>query len=101
MQKPAATAEVLRKVRRDRSIMAVLLHNPLTAICREAEILAEKRHHVILESIRNRAGVRAGVDFKTVCDAVVIENRVQLGGIESQSVLIAYVYCDEIGRAHV
>ena len=47
---------------------------------------------MVLESIRDRAGVRAGVDFKTVCDAVVVENRVQLGGIESQSILIANVH---------
>jgi hypothetical protein len=66
----------------------------LTAICRKAEVLAEKREYMVLESIRDRAGVRAGVDFKTVCDAVVIENCMQLGGIESQSILIAYVHCD-------
>jgi hypothetical protein len=66
----------------------------LTAVRRKAEILAEKGQHVVLESIRDRAGVRAGVDFKTVCDAVVIEDRVQLGGIESQSILIADVHSD-------
>jgi len=66
----------------------------LTANCREAKILAEKREHMVLESIRNRAGVRTGVDFKTVCDAVAIENRVQLGGIDSQAILIAYVHCN-------
>jgi hypothetical protein len=49
---------------------------------------------MVLESICDRTGVRAGVDFKTICDAVVIENRVQLGGIESQAILIAYVHSD-------
>ena len=51
----------------------------LAAICREAEILTEERQHMILESIGDCAGVRAGVDLKAVCDSIVIEDIVQLG----------------------
>ena len=49
---------------------------------------------MVLESIRNRAGVGAGVDFKAVCDAVVIESSVQLDSIEPQSILIPHVHSD-------
>ena len=49
----------------------------------EAEILAEERQDVILESVRDRAGVRARVNLKTVCDSVIIEEIVQLSGIKS------------------
>jgi hypothetical protein len=38
------------------------------------KILAEKRHHVILESIANRAGVCSFVDFKTVRNSILIED---------------------------
>jgi len=49
---------------------------------------------MILESVGDSTGVRAGVDLKTVCDSVAIEDIVQLRGIEPQSVLIAHVYRD-------
>ena len=66
----------------------------LLTTCLEAEILAEERQHMVLETICNGADVRAGVDLKAVCDSVVIEDGVQLGGIESQSILVAHVHSD-------
>src|SRR3954464_13850159 len=66
----------------------------LSAICREAEILTEERQDMVLESIGDCAGVRAGIDLKGVCDPIVIEDIVQRDGIEPQSVLIADVHRD-------
>src|ERR1022692_2852573 len=66
----------------------------LTAICREAEILAEEWQHVVLESIGDCTDMRAGVNLKAVRDPIVIEDGVQLGSIESQSVLIAHIHRD-------
>jgi hypothetical protein len=60
--------------------------------CGKAEILAEKRQHVILEAISDSAGVCAGVDFEAVYDAVVIENGMEFAGIDAQTVLIAYIH---------
>src|ERR1039458_5283623 len=66
----------------------------LTAICREAEILAEEWQHVVLESIGDCADMRAGANLKAVGDSVVIEDGVQFHGIESQPVLIADIHRD-------
>ena len=66
----------------------------LVAIFRKAEVLAEKWQHVVLESIGHRAGVGTGVNFEGILDSVVIENLVQLGGIEAQTILIAYIHRD-------
>jgi hypothetical protein len=49
---------------------------------------------MILESVRDRADVRAGGNFKTVCDSVIIEEIMQLGGIKSQPILIAHIHRD-------
>jgi hypothetical protein len=66
----------------------------LFAIRLEAKILVEERHYVILKSIRDGAGVRAGIDLKTICNSVLIEDVVQLDGIEAQAVLIAHIHGD-------
>jgi hypothetical protein len=49
----------------------------------KAEVLAEERHHMVLEAISHRAGVSALVLFEAVRDAVPVENVVQLGGIDA------------------
>ena len=46
----------------------------LLAIRLKAQILAEERNHVVLEPVRNRAGMRARVDLEAVGDSVVIED---------------------------
>ena len=56
----------------------------LVAARLKAKILAEERHHVILEAIRHGAGVRAVIHLKAVRDSVFIENVVQLAGIDAQ-----------------
>jgi hypothetical protein len=38
----------------------------LTAICCEAEILAEERQHMVLEAVGDCADMRAGIDFKSL-----------------------------------
>lgn len=60
----------------------------------EAQVLTEEWDDMILESVGDRTGVRAGVDLKTVCHSVAIEDVVQLRGIKPQSILIAHVYRD-------
>lgn len=66
----------------------------LVAICREAQILTEERQHMILEPIGDCAGVRARVDLKAVCDSVVIQNGMQLPGVDAQAILVAHVHSD-------
>ena len=61
-----------------RAAKVLTCYRVLTAALGEAEILAEERHHMILKSIGDGAGVRAGVDLKAVRDSVVVENIVQL-----------------------
>ena len=60
----------------------------------KAKILAEERHHVILEAVGDGAGMRAGVDFKAVRDAVGVEYVVQLDGVEAQAILVADIHGD-------
>ena len=48
----------------------------LAAICRKAEVLAEKWQHVVLEPIGHRAGMGTGVNLEGICDSVIIENLV-------------------------
>ena len=47
---------------------------------------------MILKTVRDSAGVRAGIDFKAVRNSVVVEDIVQLARIDSQSVLISNVH---------
>lgn len=49
----------------------------------EAKVLAEKRHHMILETIGHLICVRARIDFEAVCNAVFFKNIVQLAGVDS------------------
>jgi hypothetical protein len=46
---------------------------------------------VILKPISHRTRVRALVHFEAICDSILIEHIVQLGGIDSKSVLIANI----------
>ena len=66
----------------------------LLAVRLETEILAEERHHVILKSIGNSAGVRARINFKAVNNSVAVEYIVQLPGIDAQAVLISHIHGD-------
>ena len=58
----------------------------------KAQILAEERHHVILESVGDRAGVRPRINLKAVRDSVVVHDVMQLGGVKAQAVLVAHVH---------
>ncbi len=49
---------------------------------------------MVLKSVGNRAGVRAGVNLKAVRNCVVVEEVVQLDGIKAQTVLVAHVHRD-------
>ena len=46
-------------------------------------MFAEEGNHVILETVRYFAGMRAFIDFERIGDAVLIEIVVQLGGVDS------------------
>ena len=46
---------------------------------------------MVLESVSNRTGVCARVDLKAVSNSVVIQDFVQLDGVEAQAILIADV----------
>ena len=59
----------------------------LTAALGKAEILAEERHHMVLEAIGYGADMRTRIDLETVCDSVVIQDFVQLRGIDRKSVV--------------
>src|SRR5271165_5348539 len=52
-------------------------------------MLAKERDDMILEAIRDAAGVSTGIDFEGMLDGVQIENIVQFLGIDAQSVLVA------------
>ena len=65
------------------------------------QILAEERHHVILEADRHGAGVGAGIDLEAVGDAVVVEDVVQLAGIDAQAVLVADIHRDGVILAQI
>jgi len=49
----------------------------------EAKVLAEKRRHMILETIGHLTCVRARIDFEAVCNAIFLKNIVQLAGVDS------------------
>src|ERR1035441_10771690 len=68
--------------------------NCLLAARLKTEILAEKRHHVILKAVSHGAGVRARIDFKAVRDSILVENIMQLAGIDAQAVLISHIHGD-------
>jgi hypothetical protein len=44
---------------------------------------------VVLEALRNGAGMRAVIHFKAILDPVAVKDLVQLLGIEMQAVLVA------------
>jgi hypothetical protein len=60
----------------------------------EAQILAEELHHMVLEAIAQVVGVCARVLLERVCDAVLVQHRVQLRGIDTQAILITDVQRD-------
>ena len=57
----------------------------------KAEVLAEKRKHMILKAVGHFACVRAGINFETVRDSILIKDFVKLCGIDSQAVLVTYI----------
>ena len=63
----------------------------LSAACLEAKILAEKRQDMILETISHLAGMSTQIQFKAVRDPILIESSVELGGVDSETILIAYI----------
>jgi hypothetical protein len=68
----------------------------LLATCLKAKIPAEKRQHIILESIRYLSCVSAGINFEPVRDPILIENIMQLAGISSQTVLVTDIDRDSM-----
>ena len=64
---------------------------PLPAIVARTEIAIEELHHVILKAIGYRAGVRTVVDLKAIGESVIVQDIVQLAGVEPQAVLVADV----------
>src|SRR5579875_1092765 len=63
----------------------------LTVSC-EAKVFVEEGQDVILEAIRNGAGVGSGVDLKAVGDTVAVQDRMQLASVNAQAVLITDVH---------
>jgi hypothetical protein len=57
----------------------------------EAQVLAEKRDHMVLKTIGHLARVSTGVDLETVGDAVFVQDLVQLTTIGPQPILVAHV----------
>lgn len=55
-------------------------------------MVAEEGHDVILEAHCYGAGMGALVDLEAVDDAVFVKDIVQLGGVDSQSILVADIY---------
>lgn len=66
----------------------------LLAILRGAKVLAEKRNHMILEAKGYSAGMSSVKNLKAVLNAIGVENLMDLGGVETQAVLIADVQGD-------
>src|SRR5581483_611706 len=62
---------------------AISLPHLLRTIFLEAQMLAEKRHHVILEAIGHSAGMRAVIDLEAVREPIFVENVMQLAGIDA------------------
>ena len=63
----------------------------LLAVGLKAEILAEEWHHVILKTVSHCARVRTGINLEAVRDSILVQNIVELAGIDSQTVLVAHV----------
>src|SRR4051794_31262549 len=62
----------------------------------EAEILAEKRHNMILKTIGHRTGMGSLIDLEAVLQTVFIEYGVELGGVDIKAVLVANVHGDAL-----
>ena len=62
----------------------------------ETEILAKEGHHVLLEAIGDRAGVRARIDLEAVRDSILIQNIVQFSVIDTQAILVTNVQGDRV-----
>ena len=73
------------------------VHAPgLLAFFESTEIFTKERQNVILKPVRNSTGMGAVIDFKNVRNTVIIENIVQLAGIDSEPVLVSYVNRDTV-----
>ena len=57
----------------------------------KTEILAEERHHVVLESVGYRTGVSSVIDLKAMRDSISVQNLVELCRIVFQAILVAHV----------
>src|SRR3954463_11347689 len=57
-------------------------------------VLAEERHHMILETIGDRTRVCAVINLKIIGNAVAVENGMQLTCIRPQIVGIPYIHCN-------
>ena len=55
----------------------------LPATCLKTKILVEKRHHMVLEAIRNFTGMSARINFEAVRDSILVENVMQFAGIDA------------------
>jgi hypothetical protein len=66
----------------------------LPAIASGAQILAEKRHDVVLKAVGYGAGMSAMIDLEGIGDAITVESVMQLARVDSQVVLIADIHRD-------
>src|SRR5580765_8454626 len=55
----------------------------LLTVLSGAQVLCEERHHVVLETDRDGAGVSAGIDLERIGNAVAVEDIVQLARIHA------------------
>ena len=58
--------------------------------------MAKKRQHMILKAVRHLACVRARINFEAVRDSIFIKDFVEICGIDSQAVLVTYIYGDRM-----
>src|SRR5205814_2054571 len=61
-----------------------------TAVSR-TQVLTEEGHHMVLEADSHGAGMSSRINLERMGDAVVVEDAVQLSGVDPQSILVAYV----------
>src|ERR1035441_9224101 len=67
------------------------MSSPSTATCLKTEILTEELHHMILEAIRDSAGMSARINFELIRDSILVKNVMQFGGCDAEAVLITDV----------
>src|ERR1017187_10427288 len=65
-----------------------------SAVLRRTKVLTKEGHYVVLDAVGHSAGMGAVIDLKGVCDAVAVEDVVQLTRVDPQAVLVAHIHGD-------